>query len=373
MKRCLTSGLLLVASVSLAAAADVRVLRVPNGGRVPDVVQDAQGVLHLTYGDRQSSNGYYVQSRDGGKTFSSPITLNRRADTMTVGMERGPKIALGKAGVLHVVWLGHYQRGGGAWYTRTTDGGKSFEPERQLNEPKYGLDNAAVAADAEGNVFVLWTGGFPGTQQDPESPAASPIVLVSSTDNGQTFSKNELLKSDQLAVTGRACGCCRLEAHVGPDGNLYVAFRGGYKSLRDPYVLIGPKSQNNFHCIKASDDQWHADCPMQGIPFHVDAKGRILVAWMSRQNAYWTLSGPGKTTFRSKVAAPAGTGKTAFPLALPTRDGDIYFQWQQGSRVNWAFYRPDGSRATQHGDVAANGIHKATAFEGSDGNIYLVD
>ena len=64
---------------------------------------DKNGVLHMTYG--KDSDGYYVQSRDGGKTFSSPVQLNRRAGTVTVGGERGPKIAIGKDGAIHVAWL----------------------------------------------------------------------------------------------------------------------------------------------------------------------------------------------------------------------------------------------------------------------------
>ena len=237
------------------ARADVKTVRVPHGGEVPEVVLDARGVLHLTYGLGKPGNGYYVRSDDGGQTFSKPVQLNRRADTVTVGMERGPKLALGKDGSIHVVWLGYYKKGGGVWYTRSTNGGKTFEAERNLVEPKYGTDNATVAADAEGNVIALWTGGFPGVTEDPDSPVASPIIFVRSTDNGATFSKNELLRSDHPA-SGRACGCCRLEAQVGADGYLYVAFRGGYKNLRDPYLLRGRKTENDFRCVRVSADDW---------------------------------------------------------------------------------------------------------------------
>ncbi|MBA3257752.1 MAG: hypothetical protein H0T64_14065, partial [Pyrinomonadaceae bacterium] len=89
----------------------VSVIRTPDGGLVPEVSLDKQGVLHLAYG--KGSDGYYVQSRDGGKTFSSPVQLNRRAGIVAVGGERGPKIAIGKDGAIQVAWLG--QRSGGIW------------------------------------------------------------------------------------------------------------------------------------------------------------------------------------------------------------------------------------------------------------------
>jgi hypothetical protein len=78
---------------------------------------------------------------------------------------------------------------------------------------------------------------------------------VRSRDNGATFSANELLRSDHPA-SSRACGCCRLSATVGADGKLYVAFRGGYRNIRDPYLLQGKKAENDFHCLRVSADNW---------------------------------------------------------------------------------------------------------------------
>jgi hypothetical protein len=249
----LFTGILLTPAVRV----DVRTVRVPDRGQVPEVVLDARGVWHVTYGRGLPGNAYYVQSRDGGKTFTKPVRLNANPDTVTTGMERGPKLALGKHGIIHVVWLGYYKKGGGVWYTRSTDGGKTFEKERNLVSPRYGVDNATVAADATGNVFAFWTGAFPGVKPDEESPTASPIVLVRSARNGQTFGKNELLRSDHPA-SGRACGCCRLEARAGADGKVYLAFRSGYKNLRDPYVLVGSATDNRFRCVPVSPDKWEA-------------------------------------------------------------------------------------------------------------------
>jgi hypothetical protein len=233
--------------------AEVKTLRVPHGGEVPEVVLDGEGVLHMTYGWGLPGNGYYVCSRDGGKSFTEPVQLNHDPDTVTTGRERGPKLALGKGGVIHVVWMGYYKKAGGIIYTRSTDGGKTFEPERNLLDTKTGCDNATVAADRDGNVFVLWTDGRLGN--DADNPTASPIFLARSTDNGKTFSKNLPLHHD---YPGRACGCCRLESQVGGD-NLYIAFRGGYKSIRDPFLLKGPKGENDFKSVPISTDDWKAD------------------------------------------------------------------------------------------------------------------
>src|SRR5262249_51460791 len=134
-------------------------------------------------------------------------------------------------------------------------GGKTFEAERDLRGSDYGSDNATVAADSEGNVWALWTGGVPSVRPDPKSPAASPIVPARSAHNGQNFPQDEPLRSD-TPVSGRACGCCRLEARAGADDYLYVGFRGGYLSIRDPYLLKGRKTENDFKCLRVSEDNW---------------------------------------------------------------------------------------------------------------------
>jgi hypothetical protein len=254
MRRNLMACFMLVFIIGLShiKAAEVKTIRVPHRGEVPEVVLDAQGVLHMTYGRGLPGNAYYVRSSDCGKTFSEPVQLNRQEEVVTVTTERGPKLAIGKDGSVHVVWLGYYKAGGGIFYTRSTDGGKTFSAEQNVLDMKTGCDNATVAADEDGNIFVLWTDGRLG--EDSKSPIASPIFMAKSSDNGATFSKNFPIKHD---YPGRACGCCRLEAHVAGE-NLHIAFRGGYLNIRDPHLLKGRKNENDFKSDLVSEDKWNS-------------------------------------------------------------------------------------------------------------------
>jgi hypothetical protein len=62
----------------------------------------------------------------------------------------------------------------------------------------------------------------------------------------------------QSDCPGRACDCCRLEART-TAGYFYVAFRGGYKSIRDPCLLKGRADDNDFKAIWVSPGDWKAD------------------------------------------------------------------------------------------------------------------
>lgn len=360
--------LLALALISVAVAANPSIVTIhtPNQGRVPEVVLDKKGILHLVYGNEQ--DGYYVQSRDRGKTFSNPVRINQRAGTITVGAERGVKLALGKDGVIHAVWLGHYQKGGGIWYTQSTDGGKTFAPERNVQDTNVGSDSPAIVADASGNVLVFWLDAR--IEKEEDNPVAHPILLARSTDNGASFARNEIVKYD---FAGRACACCRLEARLSGD-DVYIAFRSGYRNIRDFYLLQGRKTENNFKAVRVSQDNWKLEgCPMSGADFRVEKTGQVTLSWMSQGKVYWSNAKTIATGFTPRIAAPEGEGTANHPLVLTNRKRDVLLLWKQKGHLNWARYAMNGKFTGEQGIVTAwPGKDKATAFVSADDKFYVV-
>ena len=140
------------------AAGGVKVIQTPNGGIVPDAEVDGRGVIHLVY--VSGEDVYYVTSSDRGETFSPPIRVNSEPGTAYGGRYRGPDVAVGKNGQVHVVWYTNaYQRKlpkdqWGVFYTRLNASGTGFEPARNLS--RRPSDNFSVAADGRGRVAVFW-------------------------------------------------------------------------------------------------------------------------------------------------------------------------------------------------------------------------
>jgi hypothetical protein len=353
-------------SLTIEATPQIISLHTPNQGRVPEIALDKQGILHLTYG--KENDGYYVQSRDGGRTFSHPVKLNQRAGTVTVGGERGVKLALGKEGVIHAVWLGHYQKGGGIWYTRSTDGGKTFAPERNIQDTAAGSDSPAIVADKSGNVLVFWLDARLGKEED--NPVAHPILLARSTDNGAAFGRNEIIKYN---FAGRACACCRLEARLNSN-EVYVAFRSGYHNIRDFYLLKSRTTENNFKAVRVSEDNWKLEgCPMSGADFHVEKNGRVHITWMSQGKVYWSSAPSMPAGFAPRIAAPAGESTANHPLILTNRKREVLLLWKQKGDLNWARYTMEGKFTGEQGIVGAiPSKDKATAFVGMDDKFYVV-
>src|ERR1700726_2427868 len=99
--------LMLIAAAAWAASSDrpgdVRVQRVPDGGIQPRVAVAADGTIHLIYfsGDPAAGDIFYV--RNSGK----PIRVNSHpGSAIALGNIRGPQLALGRSGRVHVAWNG---------------------------------------------------------------------------------------------------------------------------------------------------------------------------------------------------------------------------------------------------------------------------
>jgi hypothetical protein len=343
------------------------VVRAPNNGLVPEVTLDKKGVLHMTYGT--GTDGYYVQSKDNGKTFTEPVKINHQAGVVRVGNERGVKLVIGKDGILHLSWTGTKDNKG-AWYTRSLDGGRSFEKERNLVDIKTDVDGTCITSDSNGNVFVFWLDGRHG--EDPQSPHSFSIYMSTSKDNGKSFSKNTAVKHDH---PGRACHCCRLDAKLGEDGYLYLTFRTGYKNVRDFYLLKGRKTENDFKAIRVSVDDWKIEaCPHSGAPIFYGKDGKVLVSWMSEDKVYWSTINKNSKSFAPRLPAVAGsTAGQNHPTVVMNAKGNVAIVWKENMDVIWAIYGADGKlmgEKTVAGKLT--GRSKPNAFVGTDNNFYVV-
>ena len=175
----------------IGKASKVILARVPNGGIQPQVALDSKGVVHMVYyaGDPGKGDLYYVLSQDGGATFSRPVRVNSEpGSAVAAGNIRGAHIALGRNGRVQVAWNGSHAPGPAGppgrepmLYTRLNDAHTAFEPERNLIQAAYGVDGGgAVAADAGGNVYVIWHAPAPGA----EGEANRKVWIARSNDDG---------------------------------------------------------------------------------------------------------------------------------------------------------------------------------------------
>ena len=263
------------------ASHKVRLVRVPGGGIQPQVAMDESGVVHMIYyqGDPQNGDLFYVRSRDGGATFPTPMRVNSSlGSAIAMGNIRGGHLAIGKKGRVHVAWNGSRSAeppGRDAMlYTRLNDAGTAFEPQRNVIQSAYGLDGGgAVAADAAGNVYVLWHAPEPGT----EGEGNRRVWIARSRDDGKTFERERVA----YAQSTGACGCCGLNAFADRSGVLYVLYRSATEMVhRDMYLLVSRDKGETFQGEDIS--KWNVGyCVMSSESFSSSPTG-VLAAGKPR-------------------------------------------------------------------------------------------
>lgn len=332
-----------------ASAPSVEVQRVPDGGLQPEVVVDAQGVLHLVYlaGPPASADVFYTHSRDGGRTFAPRVRVNSQpGSAVAIGTIRGAHLALGRHGRVHVVWNGTAtaapaapardatRRGMPLLYARSTPDATGFEPQRQVMTSTHHLDGgSSVAADAAGHVYVAWHGN---AIAGPDGEQARRVWLARSADDGATFAPEVPISP---AETG-TCGCCGLR--IAAWGRVVqVLYRGAAGLVhRDVHLLRSSDEGRTFtsHLV----DAWEIGaCPMSSMA--IVPGDTAMHAWEHDGQVAFRLAGgtvvaptgPDTQDARARRKHPrlaVGPGGLVL-LAWATGTG-----WNRGGAVGWQVF-----------------------------------
>src|SRR5919106_4968292 len=140
-------------------------LRIAGGGdarpaRAPSLTVDDEGAVHLawTVGEDRAADIHIAKSVDRGRSFGEP-----RVVFETDGHADAPSIAVDGKGTLHLVYAespaGPFKRYH-IRYTRSSDGGATFEKPREISSPQIEPFESAsfptLDLDGEGGPYVVW-------------------------------------------------------------------------------------------------------------------------------------------------------------------------------------------------------------------------
>ena len=365
-------------------ASGVTIVRVPEEGIQPQATVDERGVVHLIYfkGAPEGGDVFYVHRNRRESDFSKPMRINTQSGSVTaMGTIRGAQLAVGKNGRVHVVWDG---MGKGATpvsingketapllYTRLNDPGTAFEPERNLISYAGGLDGgSSVAADSQGNVYVVWQAPQPG---NTNGEAGRAVFVARSSDEGKTFER----ETPALSQRTGACPCCGMRAAADQSGAVYVLFRAATESVnRDETLIVSRHPGDEF--TVANVHPWKANiCPMSSATL-TETKSGMLAAWETAGQVFYAEANS-RTMQVSKPISPNGKVSRKHPVVIANQRGERLLVWTEntawakGGAVVWQLFDSDGRAISEQN--RREGLPPwslATAFAESDGNLVIV-
>ena len=343
--RYLLVALFLAFSVATADSTPgrVEVVRTPDGGIQPQAVVDAKGTMHLIYykGDPGHGDLFYVRRESGQSDFSSPIRVNSQPGTaIAKGTIRGGQVALGRGGVVHVVWNGStptYKDPAPMSYSRLKTGATAFEPQRNLMKATTALDGGGtVAADDAGRVYVAWHGRGLG---DPEGEVHRKLWVARSVDDGATFATER----PAFAQATGACACCGTKALVDAKGTAYVLYRAATNGTERDLFLLSSRDGGD-HFTGRSVHPWKINaCPMSSASLADSSTGPVA-AWETAGQVYFSHV----AATQDPIAAPGRSGDRKHPAVAVAPDGSTLLAWtegtgwQKGGSLAWQLFDASG-------------------------------
>jgi hypothetical protein len=148
-----------------------------NGGAFsPRIALDSSGAVNIVWGDTKDSAGkvVFVRSTDQGETFTGPLDVSRSS-----GIAFDPEIAVDPSDAINVAWQDTASGTSVIMFSRSTDGGQTFSQPKRVSKGTGRATEAAIASDGQGRLSVVWI---------DESTGTAEAYYSRSTDNGRTFS-----------------------------------------------------------------------------------------------------------------------------------------------------------------------------------------
>ena len=361
---------LIASAFTLPCLAAVRVESIPESGLQPEVAVAKDGTVHLVYltGEPKAAEVRYTYRKPGEAWHPSQMVNSPKSTAIALGTIRGPQLAVGGMGTVHVIWNG---TGAAAsprsplWYARKSPEDKTFGQQQDLLGDATALDGgASITANESNGVFVVWHGNEAG---GPSEEKQRLVLIRSSDDDGIGFGKAEAANRADPGV----CACCSLRAMAGPEGIPNIFFRSAETMEHRAMTLL---SLSGGTWKSREIEPWKiAACPMSSAALAFTSN-RLLGAWET--------AGQIRMGWLSDPALPPVTvaaEKAKHPSIAINGKGSILVSWLQGSGWNrggsvfWQEFdgelRPTG-KAAHAGAVPAWG--RVTAYSEPKGDFVVL-
>jgi len=307
-------------------------------GRTPTTAFDNNGRLWAAY--VVGSHTYVSFSDDLGRSFSTPVRVNQQPEKIYTNGENRAKIAFGHDGEIFVSWTketpGPFH--GDIRFSRSLDGGRSFEEVRTVNDDGLLTSHRfdAMLVNSDGDIFITWLDKRDqvAAQARGERYTGAALYYSVSQDNGASFARN-------LKVADYSCECCRIAMAETPEGDVAVFWRhifGDRLHIRDHgFAVIG---RNNVvtDLQWATRDHWELEgCPHHGPSMISAGDGRYHITWFTlgneRKGIFYGLYNP-DTRETGNLATMSTTASSHPYIARIT--GKLMLVWKQfdGEKTN---------------------------------------
>lgn len=203
-------------------------------------------------------------SLDQGKTFTPPVAVNSQPEKIGAEGELRPKIAVGPEGNLYVSWTQSLAQpyAGHIRFSRSTDGGKSFSSPISVNHDRQEITHRfdALTVTPDGRVWVAWIDkrDLLAAKAAGRPYDGAAIYYAVSTDAGANFAV-------ERKASDTSCECCRIALAPTPDNAVVAMWRQLFPDRVRDHAIGRLEMNRPTEVHRASFGGWKIDaCPHHG-------------------------------------------------------------------------------------------------------------
>jgi hypothetical protein len=326
----------------------------------PGVASDGPNVAVVWGATMDGKTDVFVAvSRDSGASFGKAVQVNRLAGEARLGGELPPRVALmpapgSSSPEMVVLWTAR----GDATAIRTArsrDGGRTFEPPVTLQASAAPGDRGwpSLALDSHGTAHAIWldhrglaAGRVPGAPRAKHAPGAAHDGAAMAQKSGVYYATAGETASTERELAPGVCYCCKTALAIGPDGSVYAAWRHVYPgNFRDMAFTSSRDGGRTFAPpVRVSEDGWAINgCPDDGPALAVDRSGAVHLVWPTvidgpnPEGALFYATTRDGRTFTARARIPSsGAGRPSHPQIVVDGRGRVVVAWDEsvdGQRV----------------------------------------
>lgn len=275
----------------------------------PAVALDPEGGALVAWVDQARKDVLFRRyDPDGRPLWQTPVDVSRSPEVFSWL----PRVALdpGDPDRVYVLWqeivFSGGTHGGEAFFARSTDGGRTFEPPVNLSSTPDGVGKGRSGPERWHNGSLDLAVGPEGTVHAAWTAYQGPLWTARSTDGGERFSEPLRITEEGDGEPARGPTLA-----VGPDGRVHLAWAVGDDPAADLRYAVSEDGGRIFTPPRALfPDEAHADAPK----LTVDREGTAHLAWHESPAG---VVGEHRILY---ARAPAGEGGMEAPRAV---SGDL--------------------------------------------------
>ncbi|WP_292932967.1 sialidase family protein [Noviherbaspirillum sp.] len=285
-------------------------------------------------------------SDDGGRTWSSPVRIQKEPEAIAADGENRPKVTIGKQGEIFITYTKPLAKPytGEIRFVRSLDGGKTFLPpitvHANRDEITHRFDSLVV--DRSGRIYVAWIDKRDGiaAAARKETYRGAALYYAVSEDGGASF------KGD-IKIADHSCECCRIALALNQEGRPVAMWRHVFApNVRDHAMAELTHEGKAMPLSRASFDNWRIDaCPHHGPSLAFGDDGTRHQVWFSMKDDDGGI-------FYAH-ATPAG--KLSTPIKLGAPNAEHAEVAVDGKRVVLAWKQFDGKSTAIFGKLSNDG------------------